>query len=71
MSGSEPQAVKRVRIIPPTIDTTTNNVNKDGQVRVVAYCRVSTKMEAPGPYKGKREDIVDYIHLMYPEYTLY
>ncbi len=36
-----------------------------------ATATVSTKMEAPGPYKGKREDIVDYIHLMYPEYTLY
>ena len=36
-----------------------------------ATATVSTKMEAPGPYKGTREDIVDYIHLMYPEYTLY
>ena len=36
-----------------------------------ATATVSTKMEAPGPYKGKREDIVDYIHLMYTEYTLY
>ncbi|MBR0236055.1 MAG: recombinase family protein [Clostridia bacterium] len=45
MSGSENQAVKRVRIIPPTIDTTTNSVNQNGQIRVVAYCRVSTKME--------------------------
>ena len=36
-----------------------------------ATATVSKKMEAPGPYKGKREDIVDYIHLMYPEYTLY
>ena len=31
-----------------------------------ATATVSTKMEAPGPYKGKREDIVEYIHLMYP-----
>ena len=36
-----------------------------------ATATVSTKMEAPGPYKGKREDIVEYIHLMYPEYSLY
>lgn len=36
-----------------------------------ATATVSTKMEAPGPYKGKREDIIDYIHIMYPEYTLY
>ncbi len=36
-----------------------------------ATATVSTKMENPGPYKGKREDIVDYIHLMYPEYSLY
>ena len=36
-----------------------------------ATATVSTKMEAPGPYKGKREDIVEYIHLMYPEYPLY
>ena len=36
-----------------------------------ATATVSTKMEAPGPYKGKREDIVEYIHMMYPEYSLY
>ncbi len=36
-----------------------------------ATATVSTKMEAPGPYRGKREDIVEYIHLMYPEYSLY
>ena len=36
-----------------------------------ATATVSTKMEAPGPYKRKREDIVEYIHLMYPEYSLY
>ncbi len=36
-----------------------------------ATATVSTKIEAPGPYKGKREDIIDYIHIMYPEYTLY
>ncbi len=36
-----------------------------------ATATVSTKMEAPGPYRGKREDIVEYIHMMYPEYSLY
>lgn len=36
-----------------------------------ATAMVSTKMENPGPYKGTREDVVDYIHLMYPEYSLY
>lgn len=36
-----------------------------------ATATVSTKMEAPGPYKGKREDVIKYIHEIYPEYTLY
>lgn len=36
-----------------------------------ATATVSTKMEAPGPYKGNRETILDYIHTMYPEYNLY
>ncbi|MDE5990676.1 MAG: hypothetical protein K2H36_03715, partial [Clostridia bacterium] len=32
-----------------------------------ATATVSTKMEAPGPYKGNRKDINDYIKLMYGE----
>ncbi len=36
-----------------------------------ATATVSVKMENPGPYKGTREDIIDYMHLMYPEYSLY
>ncbi len=36
-----------------------------------ATATVSTKMEAPGPYKGKREDILKYIDEIYPEYDLY
>lgn len=36
-----------------------------------ATATVSTKMEKPGPYKGNRDTIVDYIHQMYKEYNLY
>ena len=32
-----------------------------------ATATVSTKMEAPGPYKGKRDDINEYVKLMYGE----
>lgn len=36
-----------------------------------ATATVSTKMEEPGPYKGNRDSIKNYIHEMYPEYNLY
>lgn len=45
MNGSESQAAKKVRIIPPTIDIAANSGSISRQLRVVAYCRVSTKME--------------------------
>ena len=34
-----------------------------------ATATVSTKMEAPGPYKGSRKDIEEYIAQFYPEYS--
>lgn len=35
---------------------------------VWATATVSTKMEAPGPYRGNRADIIKYIGEIYPEY---
>lgn len=36
-----------------------------------ATATVSVKMEAPGPYKGNRADIIKYIDEIYPEYDFY
>lgn len=36
-----------------------------------ATATVSVKMEAPGPYKGNRADIIKYIDVIYPEYDFY
>ncbi len=36
-----------------------------------ATATVSVKMEAPGPYKGNRADIIRYIDEIYPEYDFY
>ena len=45
MEATTLQPKKVVRIIPPTVSTTETIKTAHRQIRVVAYCRVSTKQE--------------------------
>lgn len=42
-----------------------------GVEQALLYCTalVSLKMETPGPFRGNRQDVLNYIREFYPEYT--
>lgn len=63
-SNSSPVGIKKVRIIPPTI-----NVNEEAlqsfcrRLRVAAYCRVSTKQEEQlNSYEVQKKYYIDKIN---------
>lgn len=47
-----------VRVIPPTINTQESIREKYKQLRVVAYCRVSTKQEEPTQQLRNTEELL-------------
>lgn len=70
MPTTEPQTTKKVRVIPATINTDMHTKDTYNQLRVAAYCRVSTKQdEQLNSYEVQKRHYTERINSE-PDWTL-